>query len=112
MSSSPGILGTHLPEMPDLGGAFPVASLWDDRCCMPCPSFISGLLSWSLGGDVRDKGCSFWSGWDSDTLRSVVFLFLGDENVEEGKLVIFLLLNCELDPHTSPKAWSWRVLIV
>ena len=33
-SSSPGFLGTHSPGTPDLGGPFPVASLWDGRCCV------------------------------------------------------------------------------
>ena len=73
-SSSPGFLGTHSPGTPDLGGPFPVASLWDGRCCVLYPSCISGLPLWSSGGDVSGKGCTFRYGWASDTLKSVVFL--------------------------------------
>ena len=53
------ILGTHLPETPDLSGPFPTASLWDDRCCVLYPACISGLPLWSSGGGVSGKGCNF-----------------------------------------------------
>ena len=96
-SSSPGFLGTHSPGTLDLGGPFPVASLWDGRCFVLYPACISGLPLWSSGGDVSGKGCTFRCGWVSDTLRSVVFLFLADTNIKEGELVIFLLFNCKLD---------------
>ena len=56
-SSSPGCLGTHSPGTPNLGGPFPVASLWDGRCYVLYPSCISRLPLWSPGGDVRGKGC-------------------------------------------------------
>ena len=73
-SSLPGFLGTDSPGTPDLGGPFPVASLWNGRCCVLYPSYISGLSLWSLGGDVSGNGCTFRCGWVSDTLKSVVFL--------------------------------------
>ena len=34
-------------------------------------SFRCLSMSWSLGGGVSGKGCTFWCGWASDTLRSV-----------------------------------------
>ena len=37
-SSSPGFPGTHSPGTPDLGGPFPVASLWDGRCFVLYPA--------------------------------------------------------------------------
>ena len=58
-SSSPSFLGTHLPGTPDLGGPFPVASLWDGRCFVLNPACISGLPLWSSGSDVSGKGCTF-----------------------------------------------------
>ena len=58
-SSSPGFLGTCSPGTPDIGGPFPVASLWDGRCCVLYPLCTSGLPS---GGDVSGKGCTFWCG--------------------------------------------------
>ena len=67
------VSGNLLHRTPDLGGPFPVAFLWDGKSCVLYPSCISGFPSWSLGGDATGKGCTFWCGWASDTLRSVVF---------------------------------------
>ena len=62
-SSSPGFLGTHSAGTPDLSGPFPVASLWDGRCCMLYHACIPGLPLWPSWGDVSGKGCTFRCGY-------------------------------------------------
>ena len=42
-SSSPGFLGTHTPGTLDLGGPFPVASLWDGRKTLDDMNVLTNL---------------------------------------------------------------------